>query len=96
MKKTNKKTIKQVEREVQIKNDVLEAVNETPEVVEEPVVEVKPTREIQAIEVMTDAGIIIKTFTSVDGDNFVEDAKAFAVANNYKIGINASSTPSIV
>lgn len=87
MKKTNKKTIKQVEREVQIKNDVLEAVNETPEVVEEPVVEVKPTREIQAIEVITDAGIIIKTFTSVDGDNFVEDAKAFAVANNYKIGI---------
>ncbi len=87
MKKTNKKTIKQVEREVQIKNDVLEAVNEVPEVVEEPVVEVKPTREIQAIEVMTDAGIIIKTFTSVDGDNFVQDAKAFAVANNYKIGI---------
>jgi len=87
MKKTNKKTIKQVEREVQIKNDVLEDVNETPEVVEEPVVEVKPTREIQAIEVMTDAGIIIKRFTSVDGDNFVEDAKAFAVANNYKIGI---------
>ena len=60
MKQTNKKTIKQVEREVQIKNDVIEAVNETPEVVEEPVVEVKPTREIQAIEVMTDAGIIIK------------------------------------
>lgn len=87
MKKTNKKTIKQVEREVQIKNDVLEAVKETPEVVEEPKVEVKPTREIQAIEVMTDAGIIIKTFTSVDGDNFVEDAKAFAVASNYKIGI---------
>jgi len=87
MKKTNKKTIKQVEREMQIKNDVLEDVNETPEVVEEPVVEVKPTREIQAIEVMTDAGIIIKRFTSVDGDNFVEDAKAFAVANNYKIGI---------
>lgn len=89
MKKTNKKTIKQVEREVQIKNDVLEAVNETSEVVEEPVVEVKPTRgrDIQAIEVMTDAGIIIKTFTSVDGYNFVEDAKAFAVANNYKIGI---------
>lgn len=88
MKKTNKKTIKQVEREVQIKNDVLEAVNDTPEVVEEPKVEVKPTREIQAIEVMTeDYGIIIKTFTSVDGDNFVEDAKAFAVANNYKIGI---------
>lgn len=87
MKKTNKKTIKQVEREVQIKNDVLEAVNEVPEVVEEPVVEVKPTREIQAIEVMTDAGIIIKRFTSADGDNFVEDAKAFAVANNYKMGI---------
>lgn len=87
MKKTNKKTIKQVEREVQIKNDVLEAVNDTPEVVEEPKVEVKPTREIQAIEVMTDDGFIIKTFTSVDGDNFVEDAKAFAVANNYKIGI---------
>jgi len=87
MKKTNKKTIKQVEREVQIKNDVLEDVNETPEVVEEPVVEIKPTREIQAIEVMTDAGIIIKRFTSVDGDNFVQDAKAFAVANNYKIGI---------
>ena len=87
MKKTNKKTIKQVEREVQIKNDVLEAVNETPEVVEEPVVEVKPTREIQAIEVMTGAGIIIKRFTSEDGDNFVQEAKAFAVANNYKIGI---------
>ena len=87
MKKTNKKTIKQVEREVQIKNDVLEDVNETPEVVEEPVVEIKPTREIQAIEVMTDAGIIIKRFTSEDGDNFVQDAKAFAVANNYKIGI---------
>jgi phosphoribosylaminoimidazole (AIR) synthetase len=87
MKKTNKKTIKQVEREVQIKNDVLEAVNEAPEVVEEPVVEVKPTREIQAIEVMTGAGIIIKRFTSEDGDNFVQEAKAFAVANNYKIGI---------